>query len=419
MDTSLHENTLNTLKKISITYDKIDFIKAVTIEVAYELSIQRLSRKSLLRSIIKILKPLKNKCFHKAFSERVIFSAYVNRKDYEELILSAKDGILNSTYIKILNGFKRQFSIPKPYYFHVIRKVWNLNLSINARLSLSSILIDYISAYRSLRSAVENKNIPLSEIKYIPFNSSVGLENIITQYINNNKGKTYHLCHGLHFAPNYLFFSIDSFNKELIAAHTILSWGQSFVDNDQNHYAHEIVGNPKYPEKKIEIKINTNTAIVLLARGQYDDNNCKLIEVLAEYTNIRDTKFYIKPHPTCDINRIRELCNHYGLEFVSEGTINDLFKHSKFGFAISYESTAYFEAMYHNIICFRYAYEENECYGELDNRFMNAEQLDNQINKYLNKLQGDNSKINTIIHDTLRYEIGMGINRYREILQNN
>lgn len=73
-----------------------------------------------------------------------------------------------------------------------------------------------------------------NKYSYIPFNSSRGFENMITQYLNGKNVKTFHLCHGLHFSPNYKRFTIDAFNKELISANTVLSWGKAFVDNDKN-----------------------------------------------------------------------------------------------------------------------------------------------------------------------------------------
>lgn len=415
METSIRDNTLNIIGNTSLCYDNIDFIKAVTIELAYEASYSRLSKKPIWKSLFKVLYPLKNKVFDKILTSKVIFTSYVNRKDYDELIAAAKKDISESVYIRILQAFKRQLSFPKQYYNSIFKAVWNMKLSLTAKFALSSILIDYMSSYLSLKAAVIQNNVDLSKVTYIPFNSSVGMESILTQYLNQNGAKTYHLCHGLHFAPNYRFFSVDAFNKELITANTVLSWGQSFVDNDNDLHKHEIVGNPKYLEKDIKIDINKDTAIVLLARRQYDDNNCKLLDVLAEYEKINKTKFYIKPHPTSDIHRIESLCDKYGFELCGKGTLSELFGHQKYGFAISYETTSYFEAMYHDTFCFRYALEENECYGEFDNRFITAEQLDSQVRKYMS-MQKD--AINEEIKNVLKYELGIGLNRYKEVLCN-
>ena len=99
---------------------------------------------------------------------------------------------------------------------------------------------------------------------------------MITQYLNGKNVKTFHLCHGLHFSPNYKRFTIDAFNKELISANTVLSWGKAFVDNDKKYYKHnyihEIVGNPKYSYHKINISFSTDSCVVFLARKQYQNN---------------------------------------------------------------------------------------------------------------------------------------------------
>lgn len=415
MNSYIRNHTYEILGKTTLIHDNIDFIKSIIIELAYETSIGRLSKIPIWKSILKMICPLKNHGFENMLTSNVIFSSYVNRKDYDELIMEIKRNISGSIYIRLLNVFKRQLSFPKKNYIKIFKAVWGMQLSLKAKFALSSILIDYMSSYLSLNSSVIHNNINLSKVCYIPLCSSVGLENILTQYINNNCGKTYHLCHGLHFAKNYRFFSVDAFNKELITAQTVLSWGQSFVDNDSFYHKHEIVGNPKYPAKDIQIEVNKNSAIVLLARRQYDDNNCKLLEVLADYVKINNTQFYVKPHPTSDYTRIHNLCDKFGFEICGNDTLKELFSKHKYGFAVSYETTSYFEAMYYNTICFRYALEENECYGEFDDRFTTADQLHQQLEKYITMPKEIlNSKIKTV----LQYEFGMGINRYKEVIGN-
>ena len=70
--------------------------------------------------------------------------------------------------------------------------------------------------------------------------------------------------------------------------------------------------------------------------------------------------------------------------------------------------------MYYDLICFRFALEENESYGDFDDRFLTADDLSNQIGKY-SKM--DFNQLSCKVQDLLEYEIGMGINRYSQVLK--
>lgn len=419
MDNSIYNGTMAILKDFSYTEDGIDFNKALTIEAAYCYSVNRGKDYPIIKYFLRLFLPIKNICFFEALkSNEPLFTCATRRRDYLELIHAAKENVPNSRFYYIDELFKRRFSFPRLFYYKVLKSGFRFNTSFRKKLYLAFKLLDYVTAYRTLKSA--GSYVPCDfNYKYIPFNSSTGLENIITQYLNSRGCRTFHLCHGLHFSPNYKFWSIDSFNKELITAQTVLSWGQGFEDNDKkfyNHnYRHEIVGNPKYPEKDINIAFNTDKCIVFLARGQYDENNYRLLSVLNAYSKYSETVFYVKPHPTDNKSELRRKCAEYNFILVDgDMAIRELLSSNSFGFAISYETTAYFEVMYYNLVCLRYSYEENEAYGEFDNRFINEKELLIQVSKYASM---DIGKLNDEIARCLRYELGMGINRYAEVLE--
>lgn len=418
MDNSIYNGTMAVLKDFSYTEDGIDFKKALTIEAAYCYSTNRGKDYPIIKYFLRLFLPIKNICFFEALkSNEPLFTCAIRRRDYLELIQAAKKNLSNSRFNYIDELFKRRFSLPRHFYYKVLKSGFRFNTSFRKKLYLAFKLLDYVIAYRTLKSAGASVSCDFS-YKYIPFNSSTGLENIITQYLNSRGCRTFHLCHGLHFSPNYKFWSIDSFNKELITAQTVLSWGQGFEDNDyklyHHKYHHEIVGNPKYPAKNICIHLETDSCIVFLARAQYSRNNCRLLSVLWEYSKEHDTKFYVKPHPTDDLTALRRICTMYDFVLIDDGkTVSEILSSYSFGFAIAYETTSYFEAMYYSLVCFRYAYEENESYGDSDDRFIDNLDLQNQICKYSTmNLAELSSKIKTC----LQYEIGMGVNRYAEVL---
>lgn len=419
-DNSIYDDTLSALARFEFTEFGVDFKKSIIIDTAYCIGTDRASKNSIWKSLLKITAPLQCDHFMKVFdANRVLFTNWNDRKDYNELVSTISKEVSNSNYSLIKELFKRKNRLPRLYYIRIWCMISKCNVNIKTKIYLLSRLIDYITAIETLDKQVNGRL--LKGYKYVPFNSSYGIENAITQYLNSRGCETFHLCHGLHFSPNYLFFSVDAFNKYLISAKTVLSWGQGFVENDKNRsnnsstYKHVIAGNPKYPHKKIVVQFHKKSCIVFLARGQYDSNNEKLLDLLYRFSQTNKIDIYIKPHPTDNMGRIETLCSSYGFTFVKDLTIKELLsEEGKFGFAISYESTAYFEAMYYNLICFRYSYEENESYGDFDDRFNSSSELEEQLEKYS---LFDLKKLSDMISETLRYEIGFGINNYKSILE--
>lgn len=419
LDNRIFEQTNNMLRDFSYVDNGVDFKKSITMDAAYCYSVHRGEKYNWARYLIRIFMPLQCVSFVRELNaHKVLFSCWTNRRDYLELISAVQSGISESGSVLIREAFKRKLRWPSLYYIRVFRKGFKCHASLATKVYLSFRLLDYVVACRTMAKEAEKINFDAGHI-YVPFNSSFGLENALTQFLNHAGCKTFHLCHGLHFSPNYRFFSIDAFNKELISAQVVLSWGQGFVDNDKklyNHnYTHEITGNPKYPDKTIAISFHPKSCIVFLARGQYDENNLKLLNVLREYTSRNHLVVSVKPHPTDDIPTLKRLCAQNGFQLIEDKrTIKEVISSSNYGFAVSYETTSYFEAMYYDLICFRFALEENESYGDFDDRFLTADDLSNQIGKY-SKM--DFNQLSCKVQDLLEYEIGMGINRYSQVLK--
>lgn len=411
MDNSIRIKTEALVNTISLTDDSINYKSAITIDIAY--CVANVKKQSIVDSIKHILFPLHSEGFANYLANyRILFSSWVNRADYNELLELISKDIDGSIIINLKSVFRRKFISPTKLYFNALWQGLKMKLPIAQRLYVASKLVDYVIAFNTLTSETEGRTFLIS--KYIPLNSSYGLENVITQFLNQKNCKTFHLCHGLHFSPNYRFFSVDAFNKELITAEIVLSWGQGFVDNAKEFgYTHYIVGNPKYPDKPLNIKFHSDSCIIFLARGQYDNNNVRLLEILSEYSKRHVIKITIKPHPTDNIELLSHCCKKLGFDICLDKTIKELLMDNSFGFAISYETTAYFEAMYYELVCLRFSYEENESYGDLDNRFFTCTDLENQITKYKTM---DLEALSASVKSSLQYEIGMGINKYKEIL---
>jgi hypothetical protein len=126
-------------------------------------------------------------------------------------------------------------------------------------------------------------------------------------------------------------------------------------------------------------------------------------------------KISIKPHPHSDnLLTIQNLCDANNLEYIDIGiSINELLKDNTFDFAIAYQTTTYYEAMYYGLICFRYAFKENEDYGDMEDRFVTITELENLIYK-ISKI--DMMELTNTVTNLLVDNLGLGINRYKEII---
>jgi hypothetical protein len=215
---------------------------------------------------------------------------------------------------------------------------------------------------------------------------------------------------------------LDYLNQFNIAAEVVLAWGNSFVENNKmisenRSFTMKVVGNPKYQIRQITPNNTFKKCAVFLARDIYNIGNLFLIELIANYKKkYANVEIHVKLHPSYSnkFEEIKDLCKKNNLECVNDNrTVNDMLNDNTFDFAISYQTTTYFEAMYYNLISFRYAYEENENFGEMDDRFTTLSDLEYLVCKFSKySLEQLKTEIETILINNL----GMGINRYKEVI---
>lgn len=419
MDFSLYNKVNSILGNFTLIYYGVDLRKTLSFDLALYLC-KTHSFSFYLKCLVKCFMPLRSKFDWNLLKDNdVVFSLLVERNDYIELVESVRGNFDNSGFFLIKNTCCRCFNYKSVFaYIYELKQLRKCHCNIFACLFLMHRLLDYCSFIKSLDESKPNYIRLDGRYRYIPFNSSLGLESVYTQYFNTQSVKTFHLCHGLHFSPNIRYFTVDAFNKELVTAKTVLSWGENFVLNDKKYYKHNfrhvVVGNPKYPYRKINASFNSDTCIVFLARLSCLDGNLRLLKILSSLKTDFSIDFYIKPHPSLDQTMIDKLCKKLGLFICNKtDTIRELLMKHSFGFAISYESTAYFEAMYYNLVCFRYSYNENENYGDLDDRFLSKMDLMSQIHKYSSI---DKRVLSDRIEKILVADLGMGVNRYKKTI---
>jgi hypothetical protein len=203
---------------------------------------------------------------------------------------------------------------------------------------------------------------------FIAFNSSVLEDSIVCSFLNSLKVKTYSLQHG--FYVNYQQkIPMDIINYENIVAEKLLCWGNTSFKNLTSYGIDaerlEVVGNPVYSfddgYKLIPPKFHR--CIVLLGRDIHHVSNLELVKLLSELDLEYNIDFTIRLHPSL---KLKGLDVDY-LKWLpisnSENLLKDDLVSGRFDFAISNNTTAYFDAIASGLVCFRFTKDEIENLG--------------------------------------------------------
>ena len=141
--------------------------------------------------------------------------------------------------------------------------------------------------------------------------------------------------------------------------------------------------------------------------------NLKLISLIQQVSKKTKIKFSLKLHPSLDVRKYHSLANKFGFMICSQSNnLSEELETGKYDFAISFNSTSYYEAMYYGLICFRYKYENDILFG-LNDKFGDSEELLAMINKYKAL---DVQKLTNQVQDILNKMLGNGVNNYSRIL---
>jgi hypothetical protein len=361
-----------------------------------------------------------------AFKENKIVSTNCNdRSDTLELISHCFSSLDNYKHLKLTF---LDFNYGLYFNFKEVYKVFNFFFSkdkdqfdFKVKLYLAVNTIYFTNALRSLDKVFSK--IDLKGKKYVAFNSSYDLESLLILYFKNCGVETFHLSHGLSYIKYKEFQPFDCVNGENLNAKNILVWGESSKEDLINNYNYSIknknvtvVGNPKYSFKNIHLKKSFNNGVVFLGRNIYDEGNVNLLKLVGEISIKTGIKFSVKIHPFSNEDEIRKITNKYNMIFLSKDcTVFELLNNDDYDFSICFNTTVYYEAMYFNMFCFRYGVGENECFLGLDDKFQSEMELLDLINKF----KSSNSELmSKTVENLLINTLGMGINKYKDILEN-
>lgn len=411
--------------RLNIRKDGIDYSKVLSRELLMILynTKRNFSYKKFMKSfflsldVSEILGVLRNE------KTLVTIDNRFERLDYRQLLLKSTEYIKSFKIVDISRLDSRLvINIPNLYWsFKNFKKFRASGFNYGECIFLISRLSFYERLGKDLISGI--KRLDNKKCKnYLAFNSSFGIETLFTQVFNTtNIIQTFSLSHGISYINYSLTKPADFINGFNIQANKVFVWGESSKTDLINNFDVDkskiiIGGNPKYPQKKINVYLEFSKCIVFLGRRIYNVSNFELIKVLSEVSQNLKIDFTLKLHPSLDLDMYKKLTSNLNIKLSLENqSLTEVLTSGNFNFAIAHNTTAYYEAMYFNLPCFRYGYKENEDYFGLNDKFESPEELKNLILRYKSL---DKSIINRNVELLLSQTLGMGINNYAEILNN-
>lgn len=344
-----------------------------------------------------------------------------DRKDHKEVYTFVTKVLGDAVSYNDLNTLPRTFKI-RPWL--VIKVILTALMSLRyvkvltfkQKLRLSLYVCNYCNALLDL------EKLPLKGVKkYLSMYQANQLENMITQYMKIKGIPTYSLCEGVYIVDKQHLF-IDSINYTNLETEHLLVWGEYVIDEftkegiSRNRMT--VCGYPHHVDIKQMKKGNQfNKCFVLLARRDCMDADMRLLQILSTISD--KYKFYLKAHPNSDIESIEKFANENNMEMIpNKMTINECMYGDKFDWGIAVNTTAYYEALMRGVPCLRY---DDGSYSLLpgieSDRFNTINQLEACIHYIQDNIQ--NGQYQNDIDHVLKYVMGIGINKYRDVLLNN
>jgi len=401
--------------KHEVAFDKVLAVQMV--QITYNLV--KLNTQILKKAARLLFRSLDITALKDAFTSHKLVSTYIHqRNDYNALMTAYFAGCDDCVQV-YLPALPYQAKLSPLNILTAFNYVFleKHSGSYRQRFYIACYFTHYLNILDSIRTAF--KNIDLRGKKYVPFNSAFDLETLLTQFFAANGVETYHISHGLSYVKYNNTVGFDAINGENITAKNILVWGETSKTDLIKNYAMSgtaisVAGNPKYPFKAINVNSNFKKGILLLGAAIYDANNAILIELVGRLAKIHNIRFEAKAHPFSNTGLLQGTAQSADIELLPQyKTIDEIFQSGNYDFAIAYNTTSYFEAMYYNMICFRYAVDENGELAGLNDKFYDEGSFANQLIFFKEK---DINVLNKEIEYILIANLGMGINTYQTIL---
>jgi hypothetical protein len=341
------------------------------------------------------------------------------RKDHIALLQKIRESVKKPS-AKVVLSYKRNvfFNVARwiKYYCLIAKQPVLSKAPFLSKLFLASKFI-YASNIINVLDK-HSKDISYENKKYIPFNLPVYTEAVIAMYVKQKRAVTFHIFHCV-YSHNKYKITNDFVLGENFVADYILPFGEiNKMDLIHDFHIPEekifVAGNPKYPEKRIKAKNSFKYGIVFGTIDRYDEYLAELIPILDEISETEHIKFDIKPHPLSHILESKEVKNAQHITCIPKDVLlYDLLTSGRYDFAVTHNTSAYYECMYYNLIPFRWKKGENHLFEGFDDHFFDKASLLKKIEYYKNQNMEEHSKN---MEQLLKKAIGMGVNNYDSII---
>lgn len=402
-------------QSFSCEYKGIDLIKAASVELLDIIVINTPKKaKHVLATLFRrvdVSQLLEAFLTHK----NICSFNFPKRKDHYNLACAIQSSIDDSALITLSYVNHWTFNVFRFIKFLILVSK-HIKTSFLQRCFIAASLTNYSQVVDQLDKRILDKDF--SQNKYIPFLSPAYTEALLTLYFERRSVQTFQIIHG-YIGDFSQTIPIDIINWENVISNYVLSWGKSqkefFISHSNIPQDNVLIaGNPKYSFHNINVKTNMKNCLILGGGKAYDEAFAIMLPIINDVAEEIDVEFTLKPHPmSCILQHpIMKQCNHISI-IDNKETITNLFESGKYDFAITYNTTSYYECMYFGVIPLRWGRDENLLLNGLDDKFYNKESLLQLLNRYRNM---EAEYISRKFEEILVDEIGMGINNYNSII---
>lgn len=410
-------------KEIATNYRGYALEKIIALDLIVEVYVKRkFTVKSFFSFIIKHRLPL----FFSSLNieklninepSKTLFSMGIyERKDYYEIWEYAKSHVDNHLSF----DFSNENNIKKFNINNIIR-AWKMfgktnRLGLLAKFNLAAKLAFYLNIIDDLEQTA-----PIAG-KYCAFSSVHEHETILTLYFKKKGIPTYGLQHGLYtvFTRDIPF---DAILYENFVSDYHLCWGQSTKDEFSGYGINSdsliVAGYTRNIQRpSAPRKLNKKSCLVLLARFTYHETNMRLFEILKTISEKYKISFHLKLHPSLYMaeyypyyQTITEENNW--ILVAQETTVLGLLKEGGFGWSISVNTSAYYEAYIQYLPSLRFNDGTFENMVDvMQDDFSNQKELEERLSQIpfndTNSLRNYCKKVD----EQLDYAIGINIDEY-------
>lgn len=241
---------------------------------------------------------------------------------------------------------------------------------------------------------------------------------LLCQFFKFQHTKVFGLSHAVHYVYTQNV-PIHCLNYDNLDVDYSLTWGQYTKDEYLSFGVKAkdilVAGYPKKIEVQQAKSVNEfKTCLVLLSNPDYDESNKRLLAMLSEQPD--SFTFCLKLHPSCDYDEYAQMACKKDMSIISKDVqLTECFDKERYDFAIAVNTTSYYEVMAAGIPCLRYKDSEayQMTYGAAEDVFDSGEAFARALEWLRN---GIASTYSDVARQTLHYAMGIGENRYGEIL---